>query len=140
MTPLQMTLLGISGSATIALLLLWVKRADQRRTIVAQEREQRIARVVERYGELARRLESTNLRGMLKAGVLGLANSDEVAEVLRRIDAEGLTPGIPGTYRVNMEGVDLLVFFRLLHEQPEKAMTDAGVRELIEMAKGAPGA
>ena len=46
-----------------------------------EERENRIMGVVGRYRDLVNSLRSSNLNGMLKAGVLGLHNSEEVEEV-----------------------------------------------------------
>jgi hypothetical protein len=140
MTAVQLTLLGIAASASIALLILWVKRKDARHRSAALAREQRIVGVVNRYRELVRTLESSNLAGMLKAGVLGLATGDEVDEACRRIQKEGLTPAIPATYREELGTGDPLVFFKLLQLHQDQMGDDAVVRQLARQAKEESGA
>ena len=116
------------------------ERQEDRQRELELERAKRIGGVVDRYRDLANRYESGNLKGMLRAGVLSLARSDEVAEACRMIDEEGLPPAIPRPYRTELQGADLLVFFQLLKQHPDQLWSDAAVRELAKQAREAGGA
>jgi hypothetical protein len=104
------------------------------------EREERIRRVVGRYRDLVNRAQSSSLKGLLTAGVLGLHNSEEVGIVCRMIEAQGLPPGIPATCAADLEGADLLMFFRLLKGHADEARDEAGLRQLARKAKVGGGA
>lgn len=138
MSGWQITLLGAAVAAVIAYLLFLAKRQADDRRAVAAAKELRLTSFVDRYRELVRTAQSSNLRGMLAAGVLSLADSEEVKEVCRRIEAEGLTPGIPHTYLGDLGDSDLLRFFQLYSQSRSMLQSDALVRKLIRQAKGSP--
>ncbi len=110
------------------------EKENERRRLDS-EIEERVQRVVDNYRDLALSLKSSNLDGLLRAGVLSLENSSEVEEVCRRIEQQGLTPGIPSAYKPELEAADLMHFFQLLQENPKMARTDSGVRRLATTAK-----
>lgn len=138
MSGWQITLLGVAATAVIGYLLYLAKRHDDDRRAVAAARERRLGSLVDRYRELVKTAQSSNLRGMLAAGVLSLADSEEVKEVCRRIEAEGLTPGIPHTYLHDLGDSDLLLFFQLYSRSQGMPQSDALVRKLIRETKGNP--
>ena len=110
-------------------------REDAYRQDLGDEREERIRRVVGRYRDLVKRVQSSGLKGMLTAGVLGLHSSEEVAVACRMIEEQRLPPGIPTAYAADLEGADLLMFFRLLKEHADEARDETGLRQLARKAK-----
>ena len=101
-----------------------------------EERIKRIHGVVGRYRDLVDSVTTSSMSGMLRAGVLDLNSSEEVAEACSIIESQGLIPGIQKIYMDELKGADLLLFFRLLQERPLFELSDDGcVRRIIREAK-----
>jgi len=109
-----------------------LERQEDHAVRLESERENRITKALESYRALVHSTQSSNLNGMLRAGVLSLESSDEVAHACQRIKSEGLTLGIPDTYMTELRDCDLLLFFKLLSQRPDDARTGGGVRRIIE--------
>jgi hypothetical protein len=144
MSAWQWALLVAALSATFGLLLHFarVSREDRRRKDdkrerqvqrTREERDGRIQRVVDNYTRFVDRGESSNLRGMVRAGVTALQEHGEVVEACRRIDELGLTPAIPPCYRSDLEGKDLLKFFCVLAANERALQFDGETRKAIEV-------
>ncbi|MGD0822912.1 MAG: hypothetical protein ABSA71_19450 [Desulfomonilia bacterium] len=114
-----------------------MKKDIQRHEIEREEeRIKRIHGVVSRYRDLVNSVTTSDMNGMLRAGVLGLNSSEEVAEACSIIEAQGLTPGIQKIYMDELQGADLLLFFRLLQKRPLYELCDDGcVRRIIREVK-----
>lgn len=138
MSGWQIALMSATITVVMGYLFYLAKRQDDSRRAVAAAKEQRLASFVDRYRRLVGSAQSANLLGMLAAGVLSLADSEEIWEVCRRIEAEGLTPGIPPTYLDDLKEADVIQFFRLYSSSRSQPQSDALVRRLIQQSKGTP--
>lgn len=116
------------------------EREEARQKELLVQRRERINAVVTSYRDLRLRSESSNLPGMLKAGVRSLHDTHEVAEACRLIEESGLPPPIPVAYQDELAGADLLSFFQDLNKHGDQARSSAGVRELARQVKRAGGA
>ena len=114
-------------------------RNEARRRELETEKQARVQAVVDRYRQLVVSGQSSNLRGMLKAGVVGLRTGEEVGEACRLIDREGLTPAIPRSYQAELGAGDLLVFFQLLKEHAKDLGSADVVRQLARRARDGDG-
>jgi len=116
------------------------ERLETRQREIQAEKAVRVRGVVDRYRDLAIRLESSSLRGMLKAGVLSLHSGDEAREACRLIGEEGLPPAIPAAYMPQLEGLDLLEFFRRISARRDEVGNPDVVKRIIqELRDGAGG-
>lgn len=116
------------------------ERHETRQREIEAEKALRVREVVDRYRSLANSLESSSLRGMLKAGVLSLHSGDEVREACRLISDEGLPPAVPPVYMAQLEGLDLLAFFQLIRARREQAGYHDGVKRIIQELREGAGA
>lgn len=142
MVSISVVLTGVAAAvAIIAFVVSMIhRRADQQHQEilrVQQSKDARINGVVAAYAKLERSCQSSNLLGMLKAGVLSLESSDEVREANLRIIKLGISPGVPNEFAMKLEGADLLRFFNLVNEhyQETRMLSNRVVLELIQKAK-----
>jgi hypothetical protein len=113
-----------------------IEREEDLRRKTEEERVKRIHGVVSQYRDLVNSVTTSAMNGMLRAGVLGLNSSEEVAEACSMIEAQGLIPGIQKIYMDELQGADLLLFFRLLQKRPLYELCDDGcVRRIIREVK-----
>lgn len=126
----------ISIAAIIISALIYFARVQREKLYRAkEEKKKRINSVVDRYRDQVVKHISAGLIGMQRSGVLGLLSSEEVEEVFSIIENEGLTPGIPKTYMLELKGRDLLLFFQLLQQRKSKTFADGEVRRIIKEVK-----
>jgi hypothetical protein len=104
-------LIGIGG-LILSVLTYFAGVSRGTRQLMAQERDERIRRVLDTFMEFRRMSKTDGLDGLQKAGIATLLSNSEVNELLERIMAHGENHPFGNNHEITFSGVNLPRFFQ----------------------------